>query len=109
MISSWPEPLLWRHYVTAQAAHASVGLISDEVLALAVEIGADTVVFHAVVTQGSDKVLGDLDDLCFEMDALLAMPRVAIEFRHTVGYKEAWPPEGTVPLYRAQVDDTPDA
>jgi hypothetical protein len=99
---------MWQHYATAQAAHASVGLISDSILALAVEISADTVVFHAVVKELSDKVLDDLDHMCFELDALLARPRVKIEFRTTVGRRGPWPPDGAVPLYKAQLDTTLD-
>ena len=70
-LSSWPDALLWQHYVHAQTAQASRGLIGHDVLALAVEIGEGSVTLHAVVSQRTDEVLEDIDDVCSELDVLL--------------------------------------
>jgi hypothetical protein len=70
-LASWPEDLLWQHYVCAQVAAAAAGLISDEMLALAVHIHEESVVVRAVVARRTDDVVEDLDDICFELDVLL--------------------------------------
>jgi hypothetical protein len=70
-LSSWPEALLWQHYVHAQTAQASRGLISHDLLALAVEIGEGKVRLHIVVSQRSDEVLEDIDYICSDLDDLL--------------------------------------
>ena len=70
-LSSWPEWLLWQHYVHAQVGAASLGLIGEELLAIAVQIGEGSVTLHVVVSQRTDEVLEDIDDICFDLDVLL--------------------------------------
>jgi hypothetical protein len=101
MARVWPESLQWQHFVTAQCACASVGLISKELLALAVEINEQEVVLHAVLARSSREVIEDLDEMCFDLDVLLD-GHTRVSHQESVGFDASWPAPGTVPIYLAK-------
>jgi hypothetical protein len=101
MSPSDPDALTWQHYVVAQVARAAVGLISDDVVGLAVEISADAVVLHAALARQTDEVRDDLDHICFELDVLLD-GHVAITHTETVLPERPWPPAIWHPVYVAK-------
>ena len=100
---SWPEALLWQHYVHAQLAAAASGLISGDMVGLAVGIADDSLTVHAVVSRLTDEVVEDLDDICFELDVLLE-GKVPIKSELRVGFGPigAWPPAGVHRIYVAK-------
>lgn len=103
-LSSWPESLLWMHYVHAQAAAAACGLIGPELLALTVNIGEGSVALHAVVAELTDEVVEDLDEICSSLDVLLD-GHTAITSEISVGFGPvgSWPRPGANRLYVAKV------
>ena len=102
-LSSWPESLLWMHYVHAQTAAAACGLIGPDLLALTVEIGEESVALRAVVSEPTDDVVEDLEEICFSLDVLLG-GHAAITSEISVGFGPvgSWPPPGANRLYVAK-------
>lgn len=54
-----------------QAVQASLGLVSLDVLGVSVEAGPGQVVLHFAVKRETEGVNEDVDDIIFELDALL--------------------------------------
>lgn len=101
MTNSSPNSLAWEHYLVSQVARAAVGLLSRDVVGLAVEIDNDTVVLHAAVARVTDELCDDLDHVCFELDVLLD-GHVRISHVESVGVDRPWPPAGWHPIYVAK-------
>ncbi|MEV4613057.1 hypothetical protein AB0K43_10695 [Kitasatospora sp. NPDC049258] len=63
--------LMRRNYLLLQTGEAALGLIGPDLLGIAVEPGPDTIVLHFAVTAGTAEVQECLDDITFELQALL--------------------------------------
>lgn len=64
--------LLRRNHLLLQTSQAALGLISADILALAVEPRPDAVVIHTAVSRNTPELAEDLDDIAFELEAFLA-------------------------------------
>jgi hypothetical protein len=74
-----------------QALQASIGLISHDMLGVAVEREPDRVVLHFCLAERSETVDEDIDQMVFELDALLG-GKVKIEALPYLGTTDsAWP------------------
>ncbi len=97
-----PNSPEWEYYVVTQVARAAVGLLSSDVVGLAAEIDADSVILHAAVARLTDELRDDLDHICFELDVLLD-GHVAIGHDECIGVDRPWPPPGWHPIYVAKI------
>jgi hypothetical protein len=64
--------LLRRNYLLLQTSQAALGLISADILALAVEPRPDAVVIHAAVSRDTPEIAEDLTDIAADLEACLS-------------------------------------
>ncbi|GLY83762.1 hypothetical protein Airi02_016910 [Actinoallomurus iriomotensis] len=64
--------LLRRNYLLLQAGQAALGLISADMLALAVEPRPDAVVIHVAVSRETPELAEDIDDIVSDLKAFLS-------------------------------------
>lgn len=117
-ISTWPESLLWQNYIHAQVAQASLGLIGPELLVLAVKFDEGSVSLHIVVSNRSEEVIEDIDDIRSELDVLLG-GHIEIASNVSVGFGieenagfdlvHNWAESGIYPIFVAKdaLEDKP--
>jgi hypothetical protein len=63
--------LLRRNYLLLQTGQAALGLIGPDMLAIAVEAQPDAIVLHFAVAAHTTEIGEDIDDIAFELEALL--------------------------------------
>lgn len=85
-----------------QTLQASHGLVSPTMNAIAIQVEIDKVVLHFLVAQDSSEVEEDIEDMIFELDALLG-GSLRIEARVCVGRSAAdWPGQRWRLIYLAK-------
>ena len=98
--------LLRRNYLLLQTAQAALGLISADMLALAVEPRPDALVIHVAVSRETPELTEDLDDIVADLEAFLAGgpdQNSAITTRVHLGPPDAtWPGSTQALLYVAK-------
>lgn len=98
--------LLRRNYLLLQAGQAALGLISTDMLALAVEPRPDAVVIHAAVSRETPELAEDLNDIVAELEACLSGgpdQNSSITTRVRIGPPDAtWPGFAQALLYMAK-------
>jgi hypothetical protein len=98
--------LLRRNYLLLQISQAARGLISREILGIAVEPRPEAVVIHAAVSQETPALAEDLSDIVFELEALLGggpEQRSLITTQIYVGQPDpTWPGFTHAVLYQAK-------
>ena len=68
---------IWRSYLVAQLAHACLGLIPENALAIGVEVLGEGVLLRFVMTEMTDQTREDIDDI-LDAFGILVGPRVGI-------------------------------
>jgi hypothetical protein len=98
--------LLRRNYLLLQTAQDALGLISADMLALAVELRPDALVIHVAVNRETPELTEDLDDIVADLEAFLASgpdQASAITTRVHLGPPDAtWPGSTQALLYVAK-------
>jgi hypothetical protein len=98
--------LLRRNYLLLQTGQAAFGLISADMLALAVEPRPDALVIHVAVSRETLGLTEDLDDIVADLEAFLAGgpdQNSAISTRVHLGPPDAtWPGSTQTLLYVAK-------
>jgi hypothetical protein len=98
--------LLRRNYLLLQTGQAALGLISADMLTLAVEPRPDALVIHVAVSRETPELTEDLDDIVADLEAFLAGgpdQNSAITTRVHLGPPDAtWPGSTQALLYVAK-------
>lgn len=95
-------PSSWENYVVVQLVQALLGLVSENVAAIAAQISTKAVVLHFAVKELSVETDDDIDHVCFELDVLLD-GKVRISSTSKIG-TEWWPPHGSRRIYRSKAN-----
>jgi hypothetical protein len=64
--------LLRRNYVLLQTGQAALGLIGPNLLGIAIELRTDAIVLHFAISTHTAEVDEEIEDIFFELDALLS-------------------------------------
>ncbi|WIX93235.1 hypothetical protein [Amycolatopsis sp. DG1A-15b] len=71
LTASEERTLLRRNYLLLQTGQAALGLIGPDMLAIAVEAQPEAIVLHFAVAAHTTEIDEDINDIAFELDALL--------------------------------------
>jgi hypothetical protein len=98
--------LLRRNYLLLQTGQAALGLISADMLALAVEPRPDAVMSHAAVSRDTSELVEDLNNIVAELEAFLfggPEQNSTVTTRVHLGPPDAtWPGSAQALLYMAK-------
>ncbi|MEC3958886.1 hypothetical protein VMT65_38035 [Nocardia sp. CDC153] len=103
------DTLLRTNYLLVQASQAALGLISSEIVGMAVEPRPGAIVIHVAATRETPALAEDLDDIVSDLHALLSggpEQNSVITTQVHLGWPDAtWHSGSYAPFYIAKPDN----